>query len=392
MSIPLPSSDSDTPLRIFIVAGELSGDVLGAGLISEIKKRYPRALFRGVGGPAMIAEGFESLVPMERLSVMGFVEVIKHLPGLISLRHQLEKDALSWQADIMVGIDSPDFNTGLELALRKKGIATTHYVSPSVWAWRQGRVKKIRRADDLMLTFLPFEADFYHQHQVPVTFVGHPLADRLPLEDDQKAARRSLSLDARAPLLALLPGSRYNEVQLMLPVYLEVLRLLRGYHFGLEAVIPAASPERRNEIEALIETADIDPGTKSVLHIVDGQAAQAMTAADAVLLTSGTSALEAMLCHRPMVVAYRMAPLTYAIAKRVVRTKWISLPNLLAQETVVPELIQEEANAEKIAEILQPLLFENQAPLRQRFKQMHRTLAVNASEHAAEAVLRLVRS
>ncbi|WP_027349462.1 lipid-A-disaccharide synthase [Halotalea alkalilenta] len=376
---------SPRPLKVFVVAGELSGDVLGAGLLRELKRRYPEASFRGIGGPRMIAAGLESLAPLERLSVMGLVEVLKHLPGLIQLRRMLRKEALEWRADVMIGIDAPDFNTGLERQLREAGIRTVHYVSPSVWAWRQGRVEGIRRAVDLMLTFLPFEAAFYREHGVPVRFIGHPLADELPLDDDALGARRALGIEHTGPLLAMLPGSRHNEVRLMLPVYLETLALLRQRQPALRAVLPAASPARRAEIEALL-----DEPAREAITLIDGDAALAMVAADAVLLTSGTSALEAMLCHRPMVVAYRMAPITHWIAQRVVKTEWISLPNLIARETLVPELIQHDATAPRIAALLEPLLTDPQQALRERFARMHAELALGASASAADAVAALV--
>ncbi|ANF56944.1 lipid-A-disaccharide synthase [Halotalea alkalilenta] len=376
---------SPRPLKVFVVAGELSGDVLGAGLLRELKRRYPGASFRGIGGPRMIAAGLESLAPLERLSIMGLVEVLKHLPGLIQLRRMLRKEALDWRADVMVGIDAPDFNLGLERQLREVGIRTVHYVSPSVWAWRQGRVEGIRRAVDLMLTFLPFEAAFYREHGVPVRFIGHPLADELPLDDDASSARRALGIEHTGPLLAMLPGSRHNEVRLMLPVYLETLALLRQRQPALRAVLPAASPARRAEIEALL-----DEQAREAITLIDGDAALAMVAADAVLLTSGTSALEAMLCHRPMVVAYRMAPITHWIAQRVVKTEWISLPNLIARETLVPELIQHDATAPRIAALLEPLLTDPQQALRERFARMHAELALGASASAADAVAALV--
>lgn len=376
---------SPRPLKVFVVAGELSGDVLGAGLLRELKRRYPEASFRGIGGPRMIAAGLESLAPLERLSIMGLVEVLKHLPGLIQLRRMLRKEALDWRADVMVGIDAPDFNLGLERQLREAGIRTVHYVSPSVWAWRQGRVEGIRRAVDLMLTFLPFEAAFYREHGVPVRFIGHPLADELPLDDDASSARRALGIEHAGPLLAMLPGSRHNEVRLMLPVYLETLALLRQRQPALRAVLPAASPARRAEIEALL-----DEQAREAITLIDGDAALAMVAADAVLLTSGTSALEAMLCHRPMVVAYRMAPITHWIAQRVVKTEWISLPNLIARETLVPELIQHDATAPRIAALLEPLLTDPQQALRERFARMHAELALGASASAADAVAALV--
>lgn len=374
--------------RVYLVAGELSGDILGAGLMRELRARYPDVEFRGMGGPRMEAQGLQSRFPLETLSVMGLVEVLKHLPELIRVRRTLREDALAWQPDIMIGIDAPDFNTGLEKQLREAGVTTAHYVSPSVWAWRQGRVKKIAKAVDGMLTLLPFEADFYRQHRVPVAFVGHPLADELPLVNDRQAAREALGLKLDGPVLALLPGSRGNEVRFMGATFLAAVTLLCQRHPGLQVVIPAATALRHRELAELLSGY---PALHPSVTLLDGQAREAMVASDAVLLTSGTAALEAMLCHRAMVVAYKMAPATHWLAQRLVKTAWISLPNLIAQESVVPELIQHAASPEAIALQVGELLEDasTRQALEERFAAMHAALQRNASQRAAQAVAAL---
>ncbi|MBZ9558121.1 MULTISPECIES: lipid-A-disaccharide synthase [unclassified Modicisalibacter] len=373
-------------MRVYLVAGELSGDNLGVGLMRSLRARHPDVEFRGIGGPRMIAAGLESLYPLETLSVMGLVEVLKHLPGLVKVRLHLKRDALAWRPDVMIGIDAPDFNLGLERQLREAGVPTVHYVSPSVWAWRQGRIKGIRRAVDAMLTFLPFEAAFYRRHAVPVAFVGHPLADELPLTNDRLAARRELGLDAESPVLALLPGSRGNEIRFLGATFLDVAERLSAETEALQLVIPAASPQRRQELEALLATR---PGLQARTRLLDGRAREAMVASDAVLLTSGTAALEAMLCHRPMVVAYRMAPATHWLARHLVKTPWISLPNLIARESLVPELIQDAATPTAIVEHLRPWLNDAKAraAMESRFAAMHAELQRGASARAAAAVL-----
>lgn len=375
--------------RVYIVAGELSGDILGAGLMHELKLRHPNIEFRGLGGPRMEAHGLTSRFPLETLSVMGLVEVIKHLPELIRVRRTLREEALAWQPDIMIGIDAPDFNIGLEKQLRAAGLKTAHYVSPSVWAWRQGRVKKIAKAVDGMLTLLPFEADFYHQHQVPVAFVGHPLADELPLENDRQAARQTLALPAQAPVLAILPGSRGNEIRFLGDTFLRAAEVLCQRNEALHVVIPAATHQRYLEITQLLASY---PTLSERVMLLDGQAREAMVASDAVLLASGTAALEAMLCHRSMLVAYKMAPTTHWLAKRLVKTEWISLPNLIAQEGVVPELIQDAASPETIADRLGEMLNNAQErnALEARFADMHRALQRNASQRAAQAISAMV--
>ncbi|MBB3230020.1 lipid-A-disaccharide synthase [Halomonas stenophila] len=376
-------------MRVYLVAGELSGDILGAGLMRALKARHPDIAFRGIGGPRMIDEGMDSRFPLEILSVMGLVEVVRHLPELLRVRRTLKRDALDWRPDIMVGIDAPDFNLGLERALREAGITTAHYVSPSVWAWRQGRVKGIARSVDAMLTFLPFEAAFYARHRVPVAFVGHPLADELPLVNDRQGARDALGLPTTGPLLAVLPGSRANEIRFLGATFLDTAERLCREREALRVVIPAATPARRAELEALLEGREALRGR---VTLVAGRAREAMVASDLVLLASGTAALEAMLCHRPMLVAYRMAPVTHWLARRLVKTEWISLPNLIARETLVPELIQDAASPVAIAARLAALLddAEGRAALEARFAEMHAGLQRDASRRASEALEALV--
>jgi lipid-A-disaccharide synthase len=375
--------------RVYLVAGELSGDNLGAGLMQALRDRHPDVEFRGIGGPRMIAAGINSRFPLETLSVMGLVEVIKHLPGLVRVRRELRRDALAWQPDIMIGIDAPDFNLGLERALREAGLITAHYVSPQVWAWRQWRVKGIARSVEAMLTFLPFEAAFYARHRVPVAFVGHPLADELPLINDRQAARHELGLPQTGQVLALLPGSRANEIRFLGQIFLEAAQRLCWSYPDLRVVIPAATPQRRETLEALLAA---HPALAGRVTLLDGQAREAMVASDLVLLASGTAALEAMLCHRPMLVAYRMAPATHWLARRLVNTEWISLPNLIAREALVPELIQDEATPEGIASQLTAMLedAEGRAALEARFSAMHAGLQRDASRRACEAIEALV--
>lgn len=377
------------PLKVYLVAGELSGDILGASLMRALKARYLQVEFRGIGGPRMLAEGIDSRFALETLSVMGLVEVLKHLPRLLGVRRELRRDALAWQPDIMLGIDAPDFNLGLERQLRQTGMTTAHYVSPSVWAWRQGRVKSIARSVDAMLTFLPFEAMFYARHQVPVAYVGHPLADDIPLSHDRVAVREALGIECEGPLLAVLPGSRANEIRFLGATFLDAAERLCQAHPTLQLVVPAATPLRRSELEALIAQRPVLTGR---LTLLDGQSREAMVASDLVLLASGTAALEAMLCHRPMLVAYRMAPLTHWLAKRLVKTEWISLPNLIARESLVPELIQEAASAEAIAEQLSVMLDDEagRVALEKRFSDIHVGLRRGASERAVDAIAALI--
>ncbi|RAU49427.1 MULTISPECIES: lipid-A-disaccharide synthase [unclassified Pseudomonas] len=369
-------------LRIALVAGEASGDILGSGLMRAIKARHPDAQFIGIGGPLMEAEGMQSYFPMERLSVMGLVEVLGRLKELLARRKWLIQTLIGEKPDVFIGIDAPDFTLTIELKLRQAGIKTVHYVSPSVWAWRQKRVLKIREGCDLMLTLLPFEARFYEEKGVPVRFVGHPLADTIPLDADRQAARAELGL-SDGPVVALMPGSRGGEVGRLGALFFDAAQRLLAERPNLRFVLPCASPQRRAQIEQLLVGRDLP------LTLLDGRSHLALAACDAVLIASGTATLEALLYKRPMVVAYRLAPLTYWILKRMVKSPYVSLPNLLAQRLLVPELLQDAATPDALAQTLLPLL-DNGAAQTAGFDAIHRTLRRDASNQAAEAVLSLI--
>ena len=371
------------PLLVALVAGEASGDILGAGLMQALKQKHPQIEFIGVGGPRMEAEGLVSSFPMERLAVMGLVEVLGRLRELLGRRKRLIKELIAAKPDVFIGIDAPDFNLTLELKLRQAGIRTVHYVSPSVWAWRQKRVLKIREACDLMLTLFPFEARFYLDHQVPVRFVGHPLANTIPLQADRDGAREALGLTPDDSVVALLPGSRGGEVARLGELFLDAAERLRALRPGVQFVLPCANAERRAQLEAMLA------GRNLPLRLLDGRSHEALAACDAVLIASGTATLEALLHKRPMVVAYKVAPLTYRILKRLVKSPYISLPNLLAERMLVPELIQDAATPDALAQTLAPLL-EDGAVQTLGFDVIHRALRQAASEQAADAVLKLV--
>ncbi len=370
-------------LRIALVAGEASGDILGAGLMQALKQRHADIEFIGIGGPLMEAEGLQSYFPMERLSVMGLVEVLGRLPELLYRRWRLRRDLLAAQPDVFIGIDAPDFNLGLELKLRQAGIRTVHYVSPSVWAWRQKRVLKIRQACDLMLTLFPFEAQFYQDHGVPVRFVGHPLANTIALQVDRGAAREALDLPAAGKVVALLPGSRGGEVGRLGGLFLDSAERLQGMFPGIQFVLPCASQARRIQLEAMLV------GRNLPLKLLNGRSHEALAASDAVLIASGTATLEALLHKRPMVVAYRVARLTYWLLKRLVKSPYISLPNLLAGKLLAPELLQDEATPQALAETLATLLVDGQAQT-EGFANIHQALRQDASAQAADAVLTLM--
>ena len=370
-------------LRVALVAGEASGDILGAGLMQALKARHPQVEFIGVGGPRMEAEGLRSYFPMERLAVMGLVEVLGRLCELLGRRKRLIRTLIAAKPDVFIGIDAPDFNLTLELKLRQAGIKTVHYVSPSVWAWRQKRVLKIREACDLMLCLFPFEARFYLDHQVPVRFVGHPLANTIPLQADRAGARETLGLAQDDAVVALLPGSRGGEVVRLGELFLDADERLRALRSGVQFVLPCANAERRAQLEAMFA------GRNLPLRLLDGRSHEALAACDAVLIASGTATLEALLHKRPMVVAYRVAPLTYRILKRLVTSPYISLPNLLAERMLVPELIQDAATPDALAQTLAPLL-DDGAVQTEGFDVIHRALRQDASQQAADAVLKLV--
>ncbi|WP_457363589.1 lipid-A-disaccharide synthase [Pseudomonas sp. TE3610] len=370
-------------LRVALVAGEASGDILGAGLMQALKARHPDIEFIGVGGPLMEAQGLVSDFPMERLAVMGLVEVLGRLRELLGRRKLLIQTLIERKPDVFIGIDAPDFTLNIELKLRQAGIKTVHYVSPSVWAWRQKRVLKIREGCNLMLTLFPFEAKFYEEKGVPVRFVGHSLADTIPLHADRAQARAELGLPLDGQVVALMPGSRGGEVGRLGELFLDAAQQLLAVRPGIRFVLPCANAARRAQIEAMLV------GRELPLTLLDGQSHRALAACDAVLIASGTATLEALLYKRPMVVAYRLAALSYWILKRMVKSPYVSLPNLLAQRMLVPELLQDAATPEALVQTLLPLL-DNGQEQTQGFDDIHRTLRRDASNQAAEGVLALL--
>lgn len=379
---------------IAIIAGEVSGDILGAGLIHALKARYPNAKFIGIGGERMIAEGFETLFDMEELSVMGLVEVLKHLPRLLKIRRSIIEQLSALKPDIFIGIDAPDFNLDVELKLKQQGIKTIHYVSPSVWAWRQKRVYKIAAATNLVLAFLPFEKAFYDRFNVPCRFIGHTMADAIPLKPNREEACQLLNLDSTQRYVAMLVGSRGSEVEFLSEPFLQTAQLLHQRYPDVKFLVPLINQKRRQQFEQIKQR--VAPELEMIL--LDGNARAAMITAEATLLASGTAALEAMLCKSPMVVGYRMKPFTYFLAKRLVKTKYVSLPNLLADEMLVPELIQEDCNPTNLAEKLSLYLSEdksavqNRHVLLQRFAELHQMIQCNADQQAAQAVIDLLES
>ncbi|MFJ5482174.1 lipid-A-disaccharide synthase [Pectobacterium actinidiae] len=380
---------SSRPLTIGLVAGETSGDILGAGLIRALKEKVPDARFVGVAGPRMQAEGCEAWYEMEELAVMGIVEVLERLPRLLKIRRDLTQRFSELQPDVFVGIDAPDFNITLEGNLKQRGINTIHYVSPSVWAWRQKRVFKIGKATNLVLAFLPFEKAFYDRFNVPCRFIGHTMADAMPLHPDKLAARATLGIAPDVHCLALLPGSRGAEVEMLSADFLNTAVLLRQHFPDLEIVVPLVNSKRREQFERIKSC--VAPDLR--VHLLDGLAREAMVASDAALLASGTAALECMLAKCPMVVGYRMKPFTFWLAQRLVKTPWVSLPNLLAGRELVTELLQTECTPEKLAAALLPLFAdtEEMVELRTTFVDLHQQIRCNADEQAAQAVLELVK-
>ncbi len=372
-------------MRIGIVAGELSGDLLGAGLIYALKAKYPNAVIEGIGGSKMLAAGFHSHFPLETLSVMGLVEVLKHYFEIKKCHDSLADYFLKQPPDVFIGIDAPDFNLSLEYKLKKAGIPTVHYVSPSVWAWREYRLAKIARACDLMLTLFPFEADYYHQHNIPVKFVGHPLADEIPLDTDKKVARKKLGLNTNGKLIALLPGSRFNEVTQLTNPFLKTANWLLKQQPDLAFIVPLANPKLRQYFVQQVPN-DLP------IHLLDGQSHDVIAAADVVLMASGTATLEAMLLKRPMVVAYRMANITYWLAKLLVHTPYFSLPNLLAKTHLVAEFIQNQVITENLGPaVLECLNNPKQVEILQNsFTELHYNLRQSANKEAAQAILSLI--
>ena len=373
--------------RIALCAGETSGDQLGAGLVAALRERFPDAAFAGIGGDAMRAVGVDTWHDASELSVMGLAEVLAHLPRLLALRKAFRQRVLDWRPDVFIGIDAPDFNLGVERWLKQRGVRTVHDVSPSVWAWRESRAAKIGDSADRVLCLFPMEPPIYARHGVDAVFIGHPLADAIPLQPDRTAARMALGVATDARVLAVLPGSRLGEIQRMLPRFADAARRLAGDVPGLQVLVPAANAGCRAAIDAVLGDA---PGVR----VLDGQAQAAMIASDVVLLASGTAALEAMLCKRPMVVGHRISGLTYAIVKAfgLLKSAHVSLPNILAGETLVPELLQDACTPEALHAALLHWFRDADAvaALQPRFLALHESLRRDASARAAEAVAGLL--
>lgn len=374
------------------MAGEASGDELGAGLIREILQRFPDAVIEGIAGPKMVEAGCRALYATERLSVMGFIEVLGHLRELLKIRKHLFTYFKDQPPDIFIGIDAPDFNIPLEGKLRRLGIKTVHYVSPTIWAWRQGRVHTVAKNVDLMLTVFPFEADFYRQHEVAVRFVGHPLADSIPLVNDKQLARKTWGIASEAKVLTILPGSRASEIQRLGALFLGVAKRCHQHYANFAVVSPMVNQRNLAMFTQLAN--QVAPELK--IHISQGNSQQAIAAADVVLTASGTATLETLLVNRPMIVAYKLSQITYWLVTklRLMKISNFALPNLLAGMKLVPEFIQQDASVENLYSAIQTLLdneLENRE-INEIFTKIHLNLRKDASRQAADAVLALAPS
>lgn len=387
MSHTTPRTDVDpTPIRIGIVAGEISGDILGASFIKSIKKRYPNAIFEGIGGPQMIEQGCVSLFDMEELSVMGLVEVFSRLRRLFAIKRCLFEHFTTNPPDVFVGIDAPDFNLRLERQLKEAGIKTVQYVSPSIWAWRQKRIFKVAEATNLVLALLPFEKEFYDKYDFPCDFVGHTLADQIQPDMSKEDARKQLSLQHDVKYLALMPGSRGSELKYNSQMYLEAALSLKERYPALHFVIPLVNEKRKAQFLAAKEL--YAPHLE--IDIIDGQSRDVMAASDVIMLASGTATLEGLLVNRPMLVVHKIHWLTYKIFKPMMKVKHYSLPNLLAKEELIVELIQDDATNDNIVREASKLLDSNNKQMLDSFSQLQQLLKCDASERAADSVLGLI--
>ncbi len=371
-----------------IVVGEHSGDTLGAGLMASLKCTYPEASFVGIGGPKMLSIGFDSLFTMEELSVMGIVEVLGRIRRLLYIRKSLTDYFIQHKPAVFIGIDAPDFNLNLESNLKKTGIKTVHYVSPSVWAWREKRIFKIAKATDMVLSLLPFEKQFYDKHHVPCTFVGHPLADDIPLISDKEEARKALNIPLDKKVLALMPGSRSGELTRLLAPFFESAEQLQSEDKNLYFIAPMVSKKRAKQFVSLKK--QLSPNLE--IEVVIDKTQQTMAASDCLLTASGTVTLEAALIKRPMVICYKFNLITYVLAKLLVKLQWFSLPNLLVNKALVPELLQDNVCSEKIVPLLKERLYQDQTELNDSYLHIHQQLKCNASEQAAKAVIQLMSS
>ncbi len=370
-----------------MVAGEASGDLLASHLIAALKQHLPDAIFYGIGGPKMQAQGFDSWWPMDKLSVMGYWDALKHYREIAGIRRQLKKRLLDLKPDIFIGVDAPDFNLGLETDLRSAGVRTMHYVSPSIWAWRGGRIKKIARAANRVLALFPMEPPLYEKERIPVTYVGHPMADIIPLQTNKQLVREKLELPRSVPIFAMLPGSRRGELEMMADTFVQTAQLIRERHLpNAQFVVPLATRETRLQFEAAIyrqQASDVP------FRLLFGHAQDALGAADVSLVASGTATLEAALLKRPMVITYKIAKFSYWLMKRMAYLPYVGLPNILSGRFVVPEILQNEATAENLCEALvkQYQDKENAEAVEAAFTELHLQLRQNTAEKAAQAVL-----
>lgn len=382
------TTSKQKPLRIAIIAGEASGDFLGAGLISTLQKLHPNIEFFGIGGPLMRALGFNAIYPMEKIAVMGISDVLLHITRLKWIHHRITRYLLQYGADLFIGIDAPDFNLSIETTLRQKGIKTAHYVSPKIWAWRPERVHKIKKAVDLLLTIFPFETAFYAPHAVPVKFVGHPLADLIDASINIDASKAFWGYTAEQPIMAVLPGSRQGELKHMGPLFLDVMNEIQLKRPEILFMVPLNNENLKRTFEKQMKKKNYSLN----LRLVTQQSRAVMSAADVVLVKSGTSTLEAALLKKPMVVSFKMSALTYKVVRPQVKVSYTSLPNLLANRVLVPEFIQKMATPAKMANEMLNLMdnSEEKQFLKKEFTAIHHALRQNANQQAAEALLQLI--
>lgn len=386
-----PLSVPRRKVRIALVAGEASGDGLGAGLIRALRERYPDAEFAGIGGDAMRNAGCETWFDASELALMGLTEILRHLPRLLKLRKEFRQRVLDWQPDVFIGIDAPDFNLGVEKWLKQRGLRTVHYVSPSVWAWREKRAEKIGASADMVLCLFPMEPPIYARHGIDARFVGHPMADEIPLESDRQQARATLDIPAQVPVLAVLPGSRLGEVSRLGPPFFAAAWQLCEDKHDLHVVVPAANAKCKAMIVEQMRAAAL-PSAR--VHLLDGRARDAMIAADVVMLASGTATLETMLVKRPMVVGYRVAEFTYRIVSTLglIKVNRYALPNVLAGKDLAPELMQHDCTPENLAAAVQQWFEhpERVSALQDDYVRLHQQLRQDASARAADAVAELL--
>jgi lipid-A-disaccharide synthase len=383
--IPEPSS---SVLCFYLVAGEASGDILGQRLMLALKSRFPNATFKGIGGELMAREGLQVVYPMERLSVMGVIPIVKRLIELLGVRRRLARQVIQERADCFIGIDAPVFNTHLEFKLKNAGIKTVHYVSPSVWAWRENRIYKIVKSVSLMICLFPFELAIYKQHKLPAVAVGHPLADEIPLQPNMAEARKNLGLPLDQKIISILPGSRGSELKFLLEPFLQSAAKLAQKH-QLKFVVPCANQKRKHQIDQYINDHQLNIDISTFL----GQSRKLMLASDVVLLASGTATLEAMLLKKPMLVAYKVSPFSYWIYTKFLKINNFSLPNLLAGKSLVTELMQQECSVQNIVTEMELLIEgKNSQDLMAEYLSLHQSLKLNGSEIAATAIAKLLQS